>query len=274
MNAQPMITTLIDLHSEVAQPDFKLILAGGFGLYLKQLHRQSQAGIRTLIDGAFWPAPRATEDIDLMLPMEFLVSLNQMQALRTALDRLGFMPVQEAKFLHFLKQVGRSGRVKVDLLTGPVRAADCHDLKISPPRVRPKGLLELHAYITPEAIDFEQMLMPIEIEGSGQVPGALTVHVPHPFTYLLMKLHALADRLGDANRDLGRHHALDIYRIVAMLTRAEYDEVRGAVERRNTDPVVSRARKIILEYFSSATAVGVLRVREHELFSPHYSPPR
>ncbi len=32
--------------------------AGGYGLYLKQLH-MAQAGVRTLIDANLWPTPRA-----------------------------------------------------------------------------------------------------------------------------------------------------------------------------------------------------------------------
>jgi hypothetical protein len=42
MNADPLVTTLIDLVRSVTQPDFRLILGGGFGLYLKQLHLQCQ----------------------------------------------------------------------------------------------------------------------------------------------------------------------------------------------------------------------------------------
>ncbi|HET6249125.1 MAG TPA: hypothetical protein VFE47_15630 [Tepidisphaeraceae bacterium] len=36
-----MTTTLIDLAHAIRRPDFKLILGGGFGLYLKQLHLQA-----------------------------------------------------------------------------------------------------------------------------------------------------------------------------------------------------------------------------------------
>jgi hypothetical protein len=98
LNIEPLITTLLDLHHSVTREDFKLILAGGFGLYLKQIHRQNQHGIRTLIGAELWPFPRATEDIDVLLPTEMLVDFGQMQALRAALDALGFRPLEEAKF--------------------------------------------------------------------------------------------------------------------------------------------------------------------------------
>lgn len=64
MNTDPLITTLIDLDRAIARPHFKLILGGGFGLYLKQIHLQQQAALRTLLPGELWPFPRATDGID------------------------------------------------------------------------------------------------------------------------------------------------------------------------------------------------------------------
>ncbi len=72
MNSDPLITTVLDLLAVIARPEFKLILGGGYGLYLKQLHLQSSQGARTLLPGELWPYPRATEDIDVFLPTEIL----------------------------------------------------------------------------------------------------------------------------------------------------------------------------------------------------------
>lgn len=220
MITDPLITTLLDLHGAIDREDFKLILGGGFGLYLKQLYRQKQADLRPLIAGEHWPFPRATEDLDVFLPTELVIDIEQMQALRIALDGLGFQPVAEAKYLHFSKPWTNGGRVKIDMLTGPIASADAlAKVQISRPRVRPRGELQLHAYLADEAIDFDKSLLPIPVEGfdSNGNPGSVNVYVPQPFTFLLMKLHAFADRSEDVNKDLGRHHALDVYRIVAML---------------------------------------------------------
>lgn len=270
MNIDPLITTLLDLSRAIGRDDFKVILGGGFGLYLKQLHRQQQADLRPLIAGELWPYPRATEDLDVFLPTELVIDLGQMQALRAALDSLGFQPVLEAKYLHFAKPWGDGGRVKIDMLTGPIVGADAlAKVQISRPRVRPKGQLQLHAYLADEAIDFDKSLLPISVDGVGSdgQRGSVTVYIPQPFTFLLMKLHAFSDRTEDANKDLGRHHALDVYRIVAMLTAEEFDEVRANVERNTNSPAVARARQIISDGFNSATALGVLRLREHPLFT-------
>ena len=120
MNADPQTTTLIDLARAISRANFKLILGGGFGLYLKQLHLQRQLGLQTLVPGDLWPYPRATEDLDVFLPTEIVISLADMQALRAALDQLNFKPVEEAKFVHFVKPWGDRGYVKIDILTGPI----------------------------------------------------------------------------------------------------------------------------------------------------------
>ena len=269
MNADPLITTLIDLERAIARPSFKLILGGGFGLYLKQIHLQGQAILNTVLPGELWPFPRATEDLDVFLPTGIVVSLADMQALRAALDRLGFTPVEEAKFLHFVKPWGVTGRVKIDMLTGPLDAISKAKVKITLPRVRPRGDLQLHAYLTDEALDFEKSLLPLTVEGVGSdgSTGNSIVYIPQPFTFLLMKLHAFADRVDDADADLGRHHALDLYRIVAMLTQAEFDQVQAGVKNHAASRPILRAREIIATYFSSPTAMGMLRMREHSLFT-------
>jgi len=270
MNAAPLITTLIDLDRAIGSPSFKVILGGGFGLYLRQVHLQEQAGLRTLLPGELWPLPRGTEDIDVFLPTEIVASLADMKRLREALDRIGFKPVEEAKFLHFSKPWLPAGRVKIDMLTGPLGPTSKAKVKITRPRVRPRGELELHAYLTEEALDFEESLQEMTITGHGSdnTPGTVTVFIPQAFTFLLMKLHAFADRLNDPKVDLGRHHALDVYRIVAMLTEAEFDQVRQLAKKHSASRPVVRVRQIIREHFSSPSAMGLIRLREHTLFTP------
>ena len=111
-------------------------------------------------------------------------------------------------------------------------------------------------------------LLPLHIEGVGSdgTATSIVVHVPQPFTFLLMKLHAFADRVDDADADLGRHHALDVYRVIAMLTEQEFETVRQAVQKHGGSRPVGRVREIISTYFSTPTTLGTLRLREHSLF--------
>lgn len=270
MNDDPLRTTLLDLLRELEGSGVPLILGGGYGLYLKQLCLQ-EAGQRTFIDGSLWPRPRSTEDLDLFLQTDVVGSIEQMQRIRQALDTLGFRVVEDVKFMHFEKAVVPAGRVKIDLLTGPVTDPKLRKrLHIKRPRARPREPVELHAYITDEALAFEESPLVVPIRGqlsSGQ-PHASNVLVPQPFTFLLMKLHAFRDRNADENKELGRHHALDLFRIVAMVTEDEDRVVRSLLARHQAAAPVLEARRIVAAHFRDRQSLGILRLREHELFRP------
>ena len=63
-------TSLLDLLHEMEDTDIKLIIGGGFGIYLKTDLVQ-RLGIRTLLRE--WPEPRSTNDLDLFLRPELLI---------------------------------------------------------------------------------------------------------------------------------------------------------------------------------------------------------
>jgi hypothetical protein len=86
----------------------------------------------------------------------------------------------------------------------------------------------------------------------------------------MMKLHAFSDRKEDADKDLGRHHALDAYTIVGMMTEPEYERARQIGAEQSGNPHVQRARAIVSNDFSAETGRGVLRLREHRLFRPDF----
>jgi hypothetical protein len=83
----------------------------------------------------------------------------------------------------------------------------------------------------------------------------------------MMKLHAFGDRKDDVDKDLGRHHALDLYAIIGMMTEQEYERAKQLGATHAADEHVKRARMIVGDHFlSGAAAVGMLRIREHRLF--------
>lgn len=238
-------------------------MAGGFGLYLKQQHLETLDGEKTLINGELWPPARATEDMDLILTTDFVLNVDHMRAMREVLDDLGYVPVVE--HFQFEKETGR-GSVKVDLLTGPITPSNrkC-EAKINPPRVRPKENVALHAYLTLEAIAGDQgaMLMAVKGNTSDGKPAQTQIRILGPFTLLLMKLHAFHDRKDDARQDFARHHALDLYRIVAMLTNSEFNLVEGLVEKQSREAAVQRAKEIAKEFFLHEDAMGILRIQTY-----------
>ena len=269
-DGQPILkTSLLDLLHELRDQPMPLILAGGYGLYLKQVHLQETPSSPTLIPGELWPAPRATEDLDVLLRTEVLVDADRMRSIRAALDRLGYLPIPEAKYMQFVKTFGGGRFVKIDLLTGPLGTfADDPRLRVDDRRVRPRKSVQLHAHRTDEATGFQENTLVIPLSGvlsSGEAYEAVA-HIPQTFTLLLMKLHAFRDRCRDAEKDMARHHALDLYRIVAMMTEVEFQQTRQQVERHQGDPVTGEARRIVTESFSSAESLGSLRLREHPLW--------
>jgi hypothetical protein len=90
------------------------------------------------------------------------------------------------------------------------------------------------------------------------------------FPYLLMKLHAFRDRKADTNKDLGRHHALDVYTIVGMMTESEYERAKVFGAADGEDEHVRRAHTIVNEDFASASSPGILRLREHSLYRANF----
>jgi hypothetical protein len=205
--------SLLDLLYELRGANFPLTVGGGFGLFLKRLHLDA-TGSRTLFQEL--PQPRATNDLDLFIRVEVLANHAAMQEMAAVLARLQYEVVPEAKYLQWKRTIAAAGvqhEVKVDFLVGPLgnRSSELH---IKLPRVRPKQPIELHAYSVEEALCLEEAPEPVAVDGnrtSGQ-PYRDTVYLPHPFPYLLMKLSAFSDRKNDADCDLGRHHALDVYR--------------------------------------------------------------
>lgn len=64
-------TALLELLFELRHEDLRLIIGGGYGLYLKQEHVR-QEGVRTLFRE--WPEARSTNDLDLFLRPELLIN--------------------------------------------------------------------------------------------------------------------------------------------------------------------------------------------------------
>jgi len=123
LNSAPMSTipdlqtSLLDLLFEIEGTDIKLIIGGGFGIYLK-IDYVRREGARTLLQE--WPEPRSTNDIDLFLRPELLIEPVQLKPL--ALDKLGYQAVPGAEKYQFVKPGPggtEEGSIKIDILTGP-----------------------------------------------------------------------------------------------------------------------------------------------------------
>ena len=260
---------LLDLLRELEDKDFPLILCGGFGLYLKQLDLQERReNYHPLLPNEQWPRPRTTDDLDILIRTEILVDAQRFKLLRGVLDNLGYRPIPGAEYMQFVRRLDNGNDVKVDLLTGPVAAPLVNKLNIGDRRIRPAGQsVGLHAHRTDEALGFQENLHTIPVEGSctNDRPYRGNISVPQAFTFLLMKLFAFRDRNQDPDKDFARHHAMDLYRVAAMLDHDEFHQTRSAICDHWDRDVVQEAGQIVNDHFSEPTALGMIRLMEHNL---------
>src|SRR5581483_8447906 len=162
----PLLTCLLDLLYELRDQGVPLTVGGGFGLFLKRRHLTEQR-TRTLFTEL--PEPRATNDIDVFLRAELLTDHARTAALVEVIGRLGYVPVEEAKYFQWKRPVDVGGvtqEVKLDALVGPLGESRSK-LQVNPPRVRPKGKsVGFHAHQTDEALFLEEAPIAIELRGT------------------------------------------------------------------------------------------------------------
>ncbi|MGO9598095.1 MAG: hypothetical protein ACLP7Q_08895 [Isosphaeraceae bacterium] len=275
----PLQMSLLDLHHKLHPHDIPLIIGGGLGLVLKRQQIEKE-GLRTLFDQL--PKARSTNDIDLFFRAEIVADSGRVQIFVAALAKLGYVPLEKAKYLQWVRTVvvvGIPQEIKLDLLVGPIDDEFRDALHIKGPRVRPKGKnVTFHAYRTEEAIEIQKGLMPVDLAGrlSGGESHTARVFVPQAFTYLMMKLHAFDDRKDESAKDesdkqLGRHHSLDLYASVAMMTENEYDRAVRLGQVYGDHSPVKRSRGIVAESFAALSAPGMIRLREHALYRPDFN---
>src|SRR5208283_5452421 len=116
----PLLTSLLDLHHELRAYDIPLIIGGGLGLFLKR-QQIVKEGLRTLFDRL--PEARSTNDIDLFFRAELVADSGRVQNFVAALAKLGYVPLEKAKYLQWARSVvvvGIPQEIKLDLLVGPI----------------------------------------------------------------------------------------------------------------------------------------------------------
>lgn len=274
MNPEDLLeASLLDLLCELQGTDLRLILGGGYGLYRKRLHAL-QSGQRLIIPAGS-PA-RSTNDLDLFLRTEVIANREQVKQLRDALDRLKYRVIETAKYYQFVRDLSLAGsnyEVKIDILTRRPDPEIFPELVVDDRRVRTRGKpsVGLHAHTTDEAEAIEEA--PIEIVISGaRTTGEVfsdSIYVPQAYPYLMMKLFAFRDQKDKNFKEYGREHALDLYTIVAIMTEEEYKTTQRLSRQYCNSPQGKEAVEIVNALFASSTSLGVLRIREHRLFSSH-----
>ncbi len=157
-------TSLLDLLYEIKGTDIKLIIGGGFGLYLKINHVQRQ-GTRTLLRD--WPEPRSTNDLDLFLRPALLIEPSKLNPLVKAIARLGYKVVPGAEKYQFVKpgpEGSEAVSIKIDILTGPQTCFKDTRVKVDARRARPNPSVGIHAHPVDEVPSLEEGLFAVQLE--------------------------------------------------------------------------------------------------------------
>ena len=271
MNALPDLeTALLDRLYETQSADLKLIIGGGYGIYLKRRNVE-RSGVRTLLE--HWPEARSTNDLDVFLRPELLIDPQRLKPLSDALRRLGYLPIKGAEKYQFGKPGptgGSEGSLRIDLLTGPQSSFDGTAALVDDRRVRPRPSIGVHAHPVNEALTLEEGLLCIAVDGStsAAVHHSANVYLPHPITFAMMKLFAFRDRFNDRDKDFGQYHALDLYSALALADEREWEKAIALGERHRSAPEVKEAGTIVAQHFLSPTSTGMLRLRESPYFRP------
>lgn len=263
-------TSLLDLLYEVRGTDIKLIMGGGYGIYLRT-ERIRRSGERTLLEAL--PEARSTNDLDVFLRPELLIDSEKLKPLSIALATLGYSPIPSARNYQFVKPGPggtEAGSIKIDILTGPEARFKGTNVKVDNRRISPRPSVSLHAHPANEAVTLEEGLRSYSLDGSRGTGERWDgeVFLPHPYTFLMMKLFAFKDRCNDADKEFGRYHALDMYSIIATTTKTEWEEALDLRERYCADDSVIEAGELMREYFSTSASLGIIRLKESPYFSP------
>jgi hypothetical protein len=261
-------TALLDLLYETRTSDLKLIIGGGYGIFLKREHIR-ESGVRTLLTEL--PEARSTNDLDLFLRPELLIRSTLLKPLAEALPRLGYQVIEGAEKYQFARPGptgDEQGSLKIDFLTGPRSDFADTDVKVDDRRVRPRPSIGLHAHPTDEAITLDDSLIEITMEGrtSKGIDHRGEIYLPHPFTFAMMKLFAYRDRSDDAAKGFGQYHALDLYSIVAMMSEPEWAGAMRMHGENASTPEVIEAGEIVGQDYLTQTSKGILRMRESPYF--------
>lgn len=258
----PLGDTLCALAEKLQPAGIELIIGGGYGLVLRAGLLAADA--RTGRYG-FPITARATSDIDCFLSTHIIIDGAKTQRIAIALEELGFT-ARESYFI-FERTVdirGRRETLQVDLLASDV-SPEYDDLvyRKGDRRIRPKTYGNLHARLTPAAATVEHGCTRTDISPDGR--GVFVV-VPHPVSFIVMKLFAFRDRFESMNPDMqgdAPYHAFDVFVVLASVDAAEWDQGRAILNAPGVNTIITEARGIIQQYFKDVYAIGVVRLVEY-----------
>ena len=262
----PLVHHLAELAKGLDTENIPIILGGGMSLYLRQKFMSRQT--------ARYPfdlLARSTADLDLFLSSRLIADAGKIESLRQVIGHLDYSVVPEAKNFQFAKKImlyGQERVIKIDLLAAPPHGEDLSLVSVHGLRIKPRGAAGIHAYLTNESEGIEFGKLPID---PGLLESSLTLKnqilfIPSAFNFLILKLHAFNDRKNDEARDLGRHHAWDIFATVVRMSEVDWTAAKEHLVAHADRLYIKKAAEIRKIDFSVRAALGLLRLRENESY--------
>jgi hypothetical protein len=211
-----------------------ILIAGGYGLFLKQRWLSHGTPPRTVVPIQNWQdaIPRVTKDVDLVLGLDLIKDATLQKLVITALNTNGFEASDRPheRRWKFIKRLQDDRTIVIEMHTrrpspGEVGVVATNRRVKHKPSLGDQGV---HGRTNPEAVGSDLHPFVFEMNGVG-------LYVPNPVTWSVMKLTATLDRWAAAEnldrdeeqREIDRlqaaKHAQDVYRVVAMMTMDKRD---------------------------------------------------
>lgn len=238
----------------VSASSTNILVAGGYGLFLKQRWLSGSASLPTVVPIANWldTTPRVTKDVDLVLGLDLIKDARHQKSVVFALTQNGFEASdrQSEQRWKFLKRLLGEQLIVVEMHAqrpGP----DLDGITATDKRVKHKpslGAQGVHGRTNPEAVGSELHPFQFSLDGVNLV-------VPNPVTWSVMKLTATRDRWVSSQdlasdeefREFSRlqaaKHAHDVYRVIAMMTMEERNRASEVVNSLGGTDAFNTARQ-------------------------------
>ncbi|MCX5658602.1 MAG: hypothetical protein NTW19_02635 [Planctomycetota bacterium] len=249
--ADPLWKVFSALWTALPSADGKILVAGGYGLFLKQTWLLTYPEVRTVIPIRDWRdgEPRVTNDLDLILDLKLIASEESQNAIAETLRRQGFEEVSGRERWQFRKSLSQDLVVLVDLHAEPPPQRSENPIEHGR-RIKHKpslGSAGVHGRLNPEALGGDMHPFAFNLNGIRTV-------VPNPVTWAVMKLVSTQDRLrrseaAEENRERefqqaqATKHARDVMRVVAMTTLEERDQAQDVTQAIRDKEAFVQARK-------------------------------
>lgn len=260
--ADPLWTHFRPLWLDFEKAGGGVLVAGGYGLFLKQQFLLGARDQPIVITLERWPdaAPRATGDMDLIVSLDLIADETANKRLFTALEEQGFVVSEKlhGKRWQYFKEIRKDQYIIVEL-HAPLPKGDDEFENLQSNRFAVKhkpslGEQGVHGRANHEAIGSELHPFRFEME-------AIQILVPNPVTWTVMKLTAAEDtwkRSREEHRDpkdrayfreQAIKHGHDACRVVGMTTLQERDASAQVIDAIRETPPFARASEIYREFF-------------------------